>query len=248
MECATTAEDTYLPQGALFLPLQCFSVFESERSVANAHFEAGRVASNARSLGPEMASRSLNGQWNQQRGEAVHVMFVCTGNICRSPTGERLAAAYGAKLDIPNFVTSSAGTRAVIGHPIHEQAALVLEELGGDPTQFAARQLTQKTAMAADLVLAMTREHRDKVLGLAPRLLRRTFTLAEAAAIASRPDAHVIADLAALRPQISAQSLVDVPDPIGRDAATFVAVGKQIAELLPPIIELCARDAPSPGT
>jgi protein-tyrosine phosphatase len=129
----------------------------------------------------------------------------------------------------------------VIGHPIHDKAAVVLEELGGDPSHFAAKQLSEKVAAKADLVLAMTRGHRDKILGIAPRLLKRTFTLAEAAAIASHPDAATIADLPLLRPQTPTQSLVDVPDPIGQGAEVFEAVGAQIAALLPPVMQLCAR-------
>ncbi|BBY87358.1 low molecular weight phosphatase family protein [Mycolicibacterium tokaiense] len=168
---------------------------------------------------------------------------MCTGNICRSPTGERLAAAYAAELGIPDFVASSAGTRAVIGHPIHEKAAVVLEELGGDPSDFTARQLSEKLASKADLVLAMTRGHRDKVLGIAPRLLKRTFTLAEAAAIAAHPDAATIADLPLLRPRTPTQQLADVQDPIGLDAAVFESVGAQIATLLPPVMKLCARSS-----
>jgi protein-tyrosine phosphatase len=64
---------------------------------------------------------------------------------------------------------SSAGTRAVIGHPVHAKAARVLVELGGDPADFAARQLKPAIATEADLVLAMTREHRDAVLEITPR-------------------------------------------------------------------------------
>ena len=46
----------------------------------------------------------------------MRVMFVCTGNICRFPTCERLAAAYAAaQNEIIDFTASSAGTRAVIG-------------------------------------------------------------------------------------------------------------------------------------
>lgn len=138
-------------------------------------------------------------------------------------------------------MASSAGTRAVIGHPIHDKAAVVLQKLGGDPSGFAAQQLSEKLASKADLVLAMTRGHRDKILGVAPRLLKRTFTLAEAAAIASHPEAKTIGDLALLRPLTATQSLVDVPDPIGQDAEVFEAVGAQIAALLPPVVELCAR-------
>lgn len=90
-------------------------------------------------------------------------------------------------------------------------------------------------------MLAMTRAHRDTVLGIAPRLLKRTFTLAEAAAIASLEEAETIADLPLLRPRTATQSLVDVPDPIGQDAEVFRAVGAQIASLLPPVMQLCAR-------
>lgn len=121
----------------------------------------------------------------------------------------------------------------------------MLEGLGGDPTGFAARQLTMKVASQADLVVAMTRAHRDKVLGLAPKLLRRTFTIAEAALIAQHPDARTIADLAGLRPHMATQALEDVPDPIGQASEVFSEVGAQIAALLPPIMDLCARSISS---
>ena len=176
---------------------------------------------------------------------ALHVLFVCTGNICRSPTAERLATAYATRLNVPNFRASSAGTRAVIAHPIHHEAALVLEELGGDVSGFAARQLTSKIASDADLVLTMTRAHRAAVLELAPRQLHRTFTLSEAARLASDYKARSVADLAALRPQLAAHELVDLPDPIGQSRETFVMIGSQIAGLLPPILELC-RERLSP--
>ncbi|MAS07644.1 MAG: low molecular weight phosphatase family protein [Ahrensia sp.] len=171
----------------------------------------------------------------------MHLLFVCTGNICRSPTAERLAASYSARLSIPNLSTSSAGTRAVIAHPIHREAALVLERLGGDASNFAARQLTPKIASDADLILAMTMEHRDAVLSLAPRLLRRTFTLAEAAWLASNVDARTVADLPVLRPQWESNYSSEIVDPIDQSAEVFEIVGSQIAHLLPPILELCGR-------
>jgi protein-tyrosine phosphatase len=69
----------------------------------------------------------------------------------------------------------------VVGYPVQPNAALVLEKLGGDASGFAARQLTSRIASDADLVLTMTRAHRDAVLELAPHRLHRTFTLREAA-------------------------------------------------------------------
>ena len=165
----------------------------------------------------------------------MHVLFVCTGNICRSPTAERLVAAYRSS----DVKSSSAGIRAVIGHPIHPEAVPVLRKLGGDPSEFAARQLTPKIASAADLILTMTRAHRDQVLELAPHRLHRTFTLSEAARLVSVHGAKNVADLAALRPHLVAKELLDIPDPIGQPPEVFSEVGKQIAELLPPILELC---------
>jgi protein-tyrosine phosphatase len=171
----------------------------------------------------------------------MHVLFVCTGNICRSPTGERLAAAYAAQHGIPDFTASSAGTRAVIGHAIHRDAAVVLEKLGGDASGFAARQLKPKIASAADLIITMTRAHRDIVLEAAPRQLQATFTLTEAALLASMNGVDTLADLAGRRPHLGQKDTSDVPDPIGQSPDVFASVGSQIAELLPPILELCRR-------
>ncbi len=171
----------------------------------------------------------------------MNVLFVCTGNICRSPTAERLSSAYAAEHGILDFTASSAGTRAVIGHPIHRDAATVLEELGGDASSFAARQLKPKIASAADLIIAMTGAHRDIVLEAAPRQLRRTFTLTEVARLASLDGADTLVDLAALRPRLAANEPSDIPDPIGQSPEVFAAVGAQIAGLLPPIMELCRR-------
>ena len=179
----------------------------------------------------------------------MHLLFVCTGNICRSPLAERLAAFYASRLRIPDFTVSSAGTQAVIGHPIHKNAGLILSELGGDVSNFRARQLTPKIASSADLVLTMTREHRDAVLELAPRQLRATFTLSEAAQLAEHADAHEIKDLSKLRPTLRSDEVYDVPDPIGQSQEVFTSVGYYIGELLPPILEVCLRSAATaPGS
>ena len=147
--------------------------------------------------------------------------------------------AYAVRCQVPNFRASSAGTRAVIAHPIHSDAALVLENWGGDVSNFAARQLTPRIASDADVVLTMTKAHRDAVLELAPRQFRRTFTLSEAARLASEGNARTVADLAGLRSCLATQELPDIPDPISRGGEFFALVGAQIAELLPPILELC---------
>jgi protein-tyrosine phosphatase len=122
---------------------------------------------------------------------------------------------------------------------MHPDAAVVLEKLGGEASNFAARQLTPRIASDADLVLTMTRAHRDAVLELAPHRLHRTFTLSEAARVISECNARSVAALAAHRTQLAAHELSDIPDPIGQDAKYFSMIGSQIADLLPPILKLC---------
>jgi len=168
----------------------------------------------------------------------VHILFVCTGNICRSPTAERLAAGLSSMAD---FRASSAGTRAVIAHPMHPDAAQALLDLGGDPSDFSARQLTPAIATDADLVIAMTRAHRDAVLELAPRQLHRTFLLTEAAALASQFEPADLGELSTLRPQLRADDLDDITDPIGREPAVYAEVAEQIAALVTPVVEFCRR-------
>lgn len=129
----------------------------------------------------------------------------------------------------------------MIDGPIHPEATRVLEKLGGDPAGFAARQLTTKIASNADLIIAMTAKHRDRVLELAPQKLKKTFTLTEAAALVTQLNAQHLADLVTLRPKLAAHDRLDVPDPIGQGADVFDTVGAQIAALLPPVIALCQR-------
>jgi len=115
--------------------------------------------------------------------------------------------------------------------------------MGGDVSRFAARQLTSGIALAEDLVLTMTRSHRDAVLALAPRQLPRTFTLSEASRLASECNPQDVADLAELRPRLAEHEVLDIPDPIAQSAEFFSMVGSQIADLLPPILELCRRSS-----
>lgn len=127
----------------------------------------------------------------------------------------------------------------MIAQPIHQYAATVLTELGADTSDFAARQLKPKIMSSADLILTMTTAHRNAALEMAPQKLHRTFTLGEAAQLISTHGATSVADLPALRSQLSQHELFDIPDPIGQGPEVFASVGAQIAGLLPPILDLC---------
>lgn len=169
----------------------------------------------------------------------MHVLFICTGNICRSPIAERLLAAHSAKYKQSSLTVSSAGTRALIGHPVHREAAAVLQALGGDASDFCARQLTERLARDADLILTMTRAHRDSVLELAPTLLRRTFTFTEAARLVSEYGADRVSELATNRTYVDPLKCPDIADPVGQNAEFFKSIGAEIDNLVSQILRVC---------
>lgn len=92
---------------------------------------------------------------------------------------ERLLQA-GLDQAVPGgFVVASAGTRAMVGDPMQPLSADIVRTFGGNPDNFAARQLTPKILRGVDLVLTMTSAHRGEVLQLDASFLKRTFTIRE---------------------------------------------------------------------
>lgn len=187
----------------------------------------------------------------------MHILFVCTGNICRSPTAERLTRAYAdAHLPDPSLLAvKSAGTRAVYGSAMEPTAELVLRSLGGDGRDFVAQQLDTELVAAADVILTMTRQQRTHVLNRSPRALQRTFTLREAHSLLEaipRSGLPPVADLDERCQELVAQMVRqratrhasrlrpdDIRDPIGADPMTFVTVGEEIAEALTAWLDVC---------
>ncbi|MFD4369707.1 protein tyrosine phosphatase [Rhodococcus sp. NPDC058521] len=162
----------------------------------------------------------------------MHVLFVCTENVSRSATAERITTAFAEEVGTTELVASSAGTKAKAGQPMEKTAAAVLEGLGGDPSGFSARGLTAEIAGEADLVLTMTESDRDEVVKLAPKQSKKTFTLKEAARLAEASGATTVSALDAARSKFTtSDGPEDVADPSGKDEDTYLSVGSEIAEL-----------------
>lgn len=93
----------------------------------------------------------------------MNVLFVCTGNTCRSPLAEALAKKVAAERGIADFTVSSAGTNAWDGSPPSDGALLVGIERQLDIGAHRARKLTRDLVGAADLILVMSTAHLDFV-------------------------------------------------------------------------------------
>ncbi len=93
----------------------------------------------------------------------MNVLFVCTGNTCRSPLAESLAKKIAAARGIADFTSSSAGTQARDGSPASDGALLVGLERQLDLGTHKSRKLTRDMIAEADLVLVMGPGHVEEV-------------------------------------------------------------------------------------
>ena len=101
--------------------------------------------------------------------EKRSVVFVCWGNICRSPMAERVAERLAADRGVDDVVfTSAATSREEIGAPIDDRAVDVLDRHGYRTDGHSAHQITRKEIESADLVLAMEDIHLTKMRAIAP--------------------------------------------------------------------------------
>ncbi|MBF4457413.1 MULTISPECIES: arsenate reductase/protein-tyrosine-phosphatase family protein [unclassified Pseudoclavibacter] len=120
---------------------------------------------------------------------SFRILTVCTGNICRSPLAEQLLR--DGLRDLPGVTVESAGTGALVGSGMPQQALALAAQYGvTDAEAHISRQLTEDIARGAGLVLALSRDHRQRIVELAPSVVRRTFTLREFAHIASQVTAE----------------------------------------------------------
>jgi protein-tyrosine phosphatase len=174
------------------------------------------------------------------------VLFVCTGNICRSPAAELLFRSRTAGLPI---TAASAGTHGLSGHDMDRPSAFAVRELGLDPSPHAARRLTASMTTAADLVLTADSGQRSIVLHSEPLAFRRTFTMREFGRLgAELPALDGAIDETALRErvaQVAAHRGLVEPGPPGADEigdplgggievarATVAQIGRAVDEIV----------------
>jgi protein-tyrosine-phosphatase len=93
----------------------------------------------------------------------MNILFVCSGNTCRSPLAEVLARRIAERRGIEDVKISSAGTNAWDHAPASDEALLVGMERQVDLTGHRSRKLTPAIVSEADLIFVMTPAHLEQV-------------------------------------------------------------------------------------
>ncbi|MVP01487.1 low molecular weight protein arginine phosphatase [Paenibacillus lutrae] len=106
-----------------------------------------------------------------------HILFVCTGNTCRSPLAEGMLKQLAGQENLDIHIRS-AGVYASDGTPISQQSSSVLREKGCEAS-ITSRLLRIQEVQWADLILTMTNDHKRGVVGRFPEAAGKTFSLKE---------------------------------------------------------------------
>lgn len=148
------------------------------------------------------------GAWSERTLRAkfeTQVLFVCTGNTCRSPMAEAIARHYLAKPGATKKPTrvASAGVATGDGMAMTDEAKEALERLQIDPGRHRSRMLTREMVEDATVIYAMTRSHAQQAIALVPSAKDKV--------------------------QVLDPSGRDIADPIGSSLATYVQTAEAIA-------------------
>lgn len=143
----------------------------------------------------------------------MDILFVCTGNTCRSPMAAGLMNKIAAENDM-DIYAESAGIFAVENDPVSENAVSALLEYGVDISEHTAQPITEDLLIQSDLILTMTEAHKQVLENYAAG---KVFTLAE---YAGTP--------------------YDIPDPYGGDLEEYKETASDIYDALTEIAEKLA--------
>lgn len=108
------------------------------------------------------------------------ILFVCTGNLCRSPMAAGLLRKRLAEAGLdPQHDVASAGTWALDGQPATESAVAVMRERGIDISDHVAQTVRAEHIVRADLILVMSREHEIMIRNTWPQYSWKVHRLSE---------------------------------------------------------------------
>ena len=171
----------------------------------------------------------------------LRVLFVCTANICRSPSMQLIADHLaGGALEV-----SSAGTHGYDGHPMNTEMTGPLLARGvpaAGVESFASRPLTPDLVAEADLVLTAEEAHRRFVAEAQPGAARTVFTLGQfAAAVGDAGDATGVDLVRAIGSRTHGDRSHDLADPYRRGPEAAERCAQQIEQMLRVVVPVLTR-------
>jgi len=174
----------------------------------------------------------------------LSILFVCTGNICRSPIAEAVAWRELARYPDAAVQFSSAGSHALEGNPATSRTVAAAATLGADLEWHRARELTRRRVQDADLVLCMAQEHLGYVAAYDRSAADRTFLLASWARALARVDRMAATSeelLAMVAQEVAEEPGDEIDDPIGLTDEAYALCAQRLEELVPGVVRGLAR-------